>query len=139
MPNNSITYKFSEKFQSFIDDTHPGMNNLEIKETFYKYFKYSAFISSMPKDNESTMSVYRITRAFPNMKVDSHKSYSYAPICKSPNGRANIKYNPIFYGALDPLTAISEMKGSLGLNTSFYISEWKLKPGKTIIYNMLGN
>lgn len=93
----------------------------------------------MPEDNDSTMSVYRITRAFPNMKVDSHKSYSYAPICKSQNGRANTKYNPVFYGAFDPLTAISEMKGSLALNTSFYISEWKFKPGKTIVYNMLGN
>lgn len=130
--NKTFHYAFfkkeevEEKFKKIKTELTPIMHHKEIMKKFHKILYNSVIPSIIYDQNSPDFWVYRISTIFDGFDKNDSQSYSYNPKPKE-NGRAHISNSPVFYGAINPSTAISEMKGKLDNGQKFYISKWKIR------------
>ena len=101
-----------------------GFRNIHIRN-FHDFDKHSFFrVRGLSNSEDET-------------KQDTH---SYPPKKNNRLGRCNLKSKPVFYAALDPVTAIYEYLNTGNENEVIHISQWKLK-NKTSIgtFNIMQN
>jgi hypothetical protein len=115
-----------KQFEQILKELKPSMDYEILIKKFSKIL-YNRVLSTLTYDSKSEeFTIYRITKPWENFDFNNQKSYSYNPKPKD-IGRAHRKGFPVFYGAIDPFTAFSEMKDSIKINDKFYMSRWKLK------------
>lgn len=115
-----------KQFVQILKELKPSMDYEVLIKKFNKIL-YNQVLSTLTYDSKSEeFIIYRITKPWANFDFNNPKSYSYNPNPKDV-GRAHRKGFPVFYGAIDPFTAFSEMKDSIKINDKFYMSIWKLK------------
>ena len=84
--------------------------------------------------------IYRITDTYEGLNPNDVNCYSYRrPFSQVCQGRANIAGKPVFYGSLDVVTAIAEMKGRIKTNEKYYISKWRLKTDNLLMCVLMVN
>jgi len=127
-----------KKFERLVKQDFSSMSPEDIINEFYHIYGvlYRPIYINSP-ETCSALTVYRVISEedVVRLKLDTSKTgaFSYPP---SPEkGRANIKGQPVLYTADNPHTAIYEnivadTDGCVG--KSFYLSEWKLRPGTTM-------
>jgi hypothetical protein len=113
-------------------DDHRGIAK-KINKIFYNY----PSLGYPFEPGDPTMSIYRVTKIFPDIDINSPRSFSYPPNPKL--GRANIAGYPVFYGSLNPMTALREMRSELKVGETLYLSEWKLDFQKPVVAHTLFN
>jgi hypothetical protein len=104
----------------------PSMNYKLILKEFHRILHNRVLPTLIYDSKSDEFTVFRITKPWNNFDKDNPNSYSYNPEPKD-NGRAHRIGFPVFYGSIDPYTSFSEMKDSLKINDTFYLSRWKLK------------
>src|SRR5690554_6747895 len=119
---------FSNDFQTFLDSVDNSMLHNEVMSRYYEHFQYASYPISLIEPNNNDIVIYRITDTYKGLNPNNMNCYSYRrPFSEVGQGRANIAGKPVFYGSLDVVTAIAEMKGKIKANEKFYISRWRLK------------
>ena len=131
--------KIEEQFKEIIETLENTLDHKELMKKFHRILE-NRVLPIINFDSDSPeFTIYRITPIYKGFDPNNYQCYSYNPK-PSENGRAHIIGHPIFYGALDPITAISEMKGSLDNGESFYLSRWKVTFNEnTNIHSLLIN
>lgn len=104
----------------------PSMDYKLILKEFHRILHNRVLPTLIYDSKSDEFTVFRITKPWNNFDKDNPNSYSYNPEPKD-NGRAHRIGFPVFYGSIDPYTSFSEMKDSLKINDTFYLSRWKLK------------
>jgi hypothetical protein len=95
---------------------------------YFEHFQYATYPISLLEPNDNEIFLYRISDSYKGLNPNDVNCFSYRrPFNSVGLGRANISGKPVFYGSLDVVTAISEMKGKIKPNEKFYISRWRLK------------
>lgn len=127
------------QFKRLRQELTPKMNHKKLMERFHKIL-HNRVIPAVTYDQDSpAFFVYRVTTVYEGFDQNNPKSYSYNPNPKE-YGRAHLVGLPVFYGAIDPTTAISEMKGELDNGEKFYLSKWKIKfKSKTSVHSLVVN
>lgn len=132
MNENKFNFTFFQKetidkqFEQIEMELKPTMDYKVLIKEFHKIL-YNRVLPTLVYDSKSEeFTIFRITKPWENFDLNNPKSYSYNPNPKDV-GRAHRKGFPVFYGAIDPFTAFSEMKDSIKINDKFYMSRWKLK------------
>jgi len=115
-----------KQFDEIQTKLKPSMDYKLILKEFHRIL-HNRILPTLIYDSESDeFTVFRITKPWSNFEIENPNSYSYNPDPKD-NGRAHRLGFPVFYGSIDPYTAFSEMKDSLKINDTFYLSRWKIK------------
>lgn len=143
--NNNFNFRVFSKetidkqFDEIQEKLKPSMNNKLILKEFHRIL-YNRILPTLTYDSESDVfTVFRITKPWSTFDIENPNSYSYNPDPKD-NGRAHTIGFPVFYGSIDPYTAFSEMKNSLKINDTFYLSRWKIKfKSKTNVHSLIIN
>lgn len=118
--------KIEEQFKEIVETLTSSMGYKNLIKQFHKIL-HNRVTPLIKFDNDSPeFTIYRITTVYENFNPNNPDCYSYNPN-PTENGRAHRAGYPVFYGALDPISAISEMKGRLDNGELFYISRWKIK------------
>jgi hypothetical protein len=131
-PNKNFNFTFfkkeviAENFEKIRMELTSEMNHKEIMKKFHKILYNSVIPSVIYDQNSPDFWVYRVTTVFDGFDKNNPQCYSYNPKPRE-NGRAHISNFPVFYGAINPSTAISEMKGKLDNGQVFYLSKWKIR------------
>lgn len=115
------------------------MDQNDLMKEFHRIL-HNRVLPALVFDSESPEFIlYRITEKYEDFNPNVSSCYSYNPNPKC-FGRAHKVEFPVFYGALDPLTAITEMKGTLNNGQRFYLSKWRIKfNSEVLIHSLLIN
>lgn len=116
----------NKQFDQILKELKPTMSNEVIIEKFRKILHNRVLPTLVYNSKSHEFTLYRITKPWENFDLNNPNSYSYNPNPVE-NGRAHRKGFPVFYGSLDPVTAIAEMKDSIKENNKFYLSRWKIR------------
>jgi hypothetical protein len=133
---NKINYTFFTKetidnqFKEIKEKLTPSMDSKTLMKEFDKILCNSIISIQSFDQNSPEFWVYRVTPIYKGFNPDISESYSYNRNPEN-NGRAHKFGSPVFYGAINTTTAISEMKGELDNGQKFYLSRWKIKFQKT--------
>lgn len=115
-----------QQFDEIKSKLKPSMDYKLILKEFHRIL-HNRVLPTLIYDTESDkFTVFRITKPWDDFVIENPNSYSYNPEPKD-IGRAHRKGFPVFYGSIDPYTAFSEMKDSLKINDTFYLSRWRIK------------
>lgn len=130
--------KIDQQFEQ-ISGLSPKLSPDEIKKKLQKIL-VNRLMPGRVYDKESPeLVLYRVTSCYPYFDSEKKSCYSYNPKSLK-KGRANIVGAPVFYGSIDPYSAIAEMKGQIEKDEVFYISKWKIKfKQKTLIHTLIIN
>jgi len=124
-----------KQFQEVVETITPDLGHEEIMKKFHKILHNRVMPAVVYGADSPAMTVYRVTPIYDEFDPLKKSCYSYPP--NPSQGRANIEGSPVFYGALDPMTAILEMKGTIAEAEKFYISKWKLDFKSDIVVHSL--
>jgi len=115
-----------KQFDEIQEKLKPSMDYKLILREFHRIL-HNRVLPTLVYDSKSDeFTVFRITKPWNNFEIENLNSYSYNPNPKD-NGRAHRIGFPVFYASIDPYTAFSEMKDTLKINDTFYLSRWKIK------------
>ncbi|MDC1316258.1 RES family NAD+ phosphorylase [bacterium] len=128
-----------KQFKQLEEELKPSMNYKDLLKKFHRIL-HNRVLPALVYDSKSPeFTLYRITTVYEGFNKNDPSCYSYNPKPQN-DGRAHKAGYPVFYGALDPSTAISEMKGDLDDGKRFYISRWKIKfTSNTSVHSLLIN
>ncbi|WP_018343526.1 RES domain-containing protein [Cytophaga aurantiaca] len=124
-------------FSQIVSSCNELQNHSEIQKIITKSLGGGIILIWEFHSKSHPLKIYRVTPISDAdwFQIDQKSTYSYPP--KPEIGRANIKDEPVFYASLDIITAIREMKNKLTAGNSFFVSEWKFIPKKTIYAHCL--
>jgi hypothetical protein len=144
--NSKPPYKFFSKEQvdqqfNLVLERCQGLTDYDqIRQTINKTFYNFPLLGEPFDQGDRSMYLYRVTPVYPNIDILHPRSFSYPPKEKTTLGRANLAGCPVFYGALNPITALREMKNVLKPGETFYLSEWKIDfTQETVAHTLFNN
>ena len=130
--NNNVNFTvfsketIDEQFDEIQAKLKSSMDYKLILKEFHRILHNRILLILNFDSKSDEFAIFRITKPWNNFDKDNPNSYSYNPEPKE-NGRAHRIGFPVFYGSINPYTSFSEMKDSLKINDTFYLSRWKLK------------
>lgn len=128
-----------KQFEQIHKELKPTMDYKVLIKEFHKILFNRVLPTLVYDSNSEEFTIFRITKPWENFDFNNPNSYSYNPNPQDV-GRAHRKGFPVFYGAIDPFTAFSEMKDSIKINDKFYMSKWKLKfKSNTNVHSLIIN
>lgn len=115
----------------------PDLHHTELMGVFHNCL-VNRFVSRDTRSWAEPTVLWRISRNnFRDFDPKQKKYLSFPPreICN--RQRANIHRCPVLYTSYHYMTAIEEMKGSIGVGEKFYISRWELNYSKPVTIHQL--
>lgn len=131
-----------EQFNTILKTCSAELDPKEIMEKIHSILVNRIILVNTYKDSDEALTLWRITKPYEGFKEENKACYINPPSIdklgnKCSRQRANIEGNPVMYTAIDPLTSITEMKGSLGLNMRFFVSRWKLEFNRPVMLHQM--
>lgn len=132
-----------EQFKTILQICTPELDHKEIMKRIDKTLVNRILTVTTHSTEDEPITLWRITKpSFDDFEEEKKHNYINPP-AKNKNGkkcskqRANIEGYPVMYTSIDPLTTVTEMKGSLGLKNNFFISRWKLEFKRPVVLHEL--